>query len=295
MGSFTQKRLRVTLILSPQNSNGKFPGTNSNTLILTDLRTIANVQTVPGVPTHADIKLFGMDKQFMNALTTIFFNASGGPAPVIYQNSVILDQNSGNGWTQVFSGMITEAQPEYRTQPAVYFNIQAVLGYQHQINPVPPSSYQGAVGVANVVQDLAGKMGYAFENSGVTAQLNNPYFSGTYMDQLNAVCQHSGTAYVIAGDTLAIYPFNDFRAAPPMLVLSPRSGLVGYPTLEKYGIVVASVYNPGMAAGGRIKVQDSDVPNANGVWSPFMVDHQLEGNTPGGAFISVAQCQPVRQ
>jgi len=149
------KQLRVTLTLSPQNSNGVFPGTNSNTLVLTGLRTIASIQTVPGVPTGADVKIFGMRQADMNALTTIFFNASGGPRNVIVYNNIIIEANSGDGWTQGFSGMIVEAQPEYRGAPMVYFNIQAVLGYQHQITPVPPSTYKGTVDAASIMETLA--------------------------------------------------------------------------------------------------------------------------------------------
>lgn len=285
------KQLRVTFILAPENSNGVFPGTKSNTLILTGLRTIANLQTVPGVPTHADVRIYGMRQEDMNALTTIFFNAGQN---VVF-NNLIVEANGGNGWNQVFSGMITEAQPEYGGIPAAFFNVQAIVGYRHQITPVPPTSFKGTVAASVVMSGLAANMGLAFENDGVVAQLSNPYFPGTYMDQLNRVCQATGSQYVIAGDTLAVYPQGNSRATPPVLVLSPSSGLIGYPTLEKFGIVTTSFFNPGLVAGGRLKVVDSEVPNANGLWSPFMVDHQLEAYAPGGSWSSVSQCIPVRQ
>lgn len=285
-----EKKLRVTLVLSPENSNGVFPGTNSNTMILEGMRVLANIQTVPGsVSTHADVKIFGMKREFMNALTTIFFNST----KQIVFNNMILEADSGDGYVQVFSGMITEAQPEYRGAPNVYFGIQAVVGYQHQIAPVPPQSFQGSVGVASIVEGLAAKMGYAFENDGVTAQLSNPYLSGTYWDQLSRVCTAAGILYTVAGDTLAIYPTGGVRSSPPVLTLSPTSGLIGYPTLEKFGLVITSLFNPGLQAGGRVIVVNSDVPSANGTWTPFMVDHQLEANVPGGTWFSVSQCLPV--
>jgi len=291
--SFTAKQLRVTLILSPQNSNGVFPGTNSNTLVVENLRTTANIQTVPGsVSTHANVKIYGMDQRYMNALTTIFFNSS----QQIVFNNMIVEQNSGSGWTQVFSGMIIEAQPVYPPgSPAAFFCLQGIVGYQHQINPVPPSSYQGSVSVSSIVQDLAGKMNYAFENDGVTAQINNPYLSGTYWDQLNRVCTATNTQYTVTADTLFIYPGGIARSNPPILTLGPKSGLEGYPTLEKFGIVISSLYNPALQAGGKIKVVGSDIPGANGLWYPFMVDHQLEALAPGGRWHSVSQCLPVKQ
>lgn len=288
-----QNQLRVTLILSDQNSNGVFPGTNSNTLVLTGLRMIANIQTVPGsVSTHLDLKIYGMKLADMMALTTVFFNVGQG---AIVFNQLILEQNSGNGWTQVFSGMIIEAQPEMRAAAAAYFQLQGIVGYQHQITPVPPISYRGTTSVSTICAALAANMGYAFENDGVTATITNPYLPGTYWDQLNRVCSATGTSYTLAGDTLAIYPAGAARTIPPMQSVAPGQGLIGYPTLEKFGIILTTYFDPALQAGGKIQVSGSVITPANGVWSPFMLDHQLEGNVPGGGWFSVSQCIPVPQ
>lgn len=289
--SFTSKQLRFTLVLSPENSNTVFPGTNSNTLVLANLRAVANIQTVPGIPTRASVKLFGMKKQDMFALSVIFFN--GGQN--LKYNQLIIEQNSGAGWTQVFNGMITDAQPRFRSMPNVFFDIQAIVGYNHQIAPVPPVSFKGTVPVDTIIKKLADAMKFAYVNDGVTANLTNFYAPGTNMDQLNRACQMSQTQYVIAGDTLGIYPIGKFRPSIPLLQLSPQSGLEGYPELEKFGIVITSLFNPAMVAGGQIRVTGSDVPNANGLWAPFLVDHILESNNPGGRWHSTAQCQPVPQ
>ena len=286
------KQLRVTLTLAPENSNGVFPGTNSNTLVLTGLRIVTNVQTVPSVSTHADVKIFGMREADMNALTVIFFNATQGQ---IRYNRILLEANAGQGWVTVFQGMITEAQPEYRGAPNVYFSIQAVVNYQQQIAPATPSSYRGAVAATTVLQDLANNMGLSFENDGVTGVVTNPYLPGTYANQLNSFCKAADLTYTTDGSVLAVWPRGQARTIPPTLTLSPTSGLIGYPTLEKFGIVITSLYNPALYAGGKVQVTGSKVPNANGLWSPFLVDHQLEANIPGGAWFSVSQCIPVPQ
>lgn len=288
--SFTDKQLKFTLILSPENTNAVFPMTGSNTLVISNCRAACQIQTVPLVPTRACVKIYGMRQQDMNALTVIFFNS----AQKIVFNSLIIEQNSGQGWTQVFSGMITDAQPRYRSQPNVFFDIQALTGYQHQIAPVPPISFRGTVPVDTIAKQLASAMDYSYINAGVTANVTNGYFPGTNMDQLNRLCQMSRTQYVIAGDTLYIYPNGQFVPSIPMLQLSPQSGLDGYPELEKFGLVITSLFNPTLAAGGRVQVVGSDVPNANGIWSPFMVDHALEANLPGGQWHTVSQCLPVK-
>lgn len=288
--SFSAKQLRVTFILAPENSNGVFPGTNSNTLVLTGNRIIASVQTVPGVATRADVKIFGMRQADMNALTTIFFNSN---QKLVY-NQVIVEANSGNGYAKVFDGMVTEGQPEYKAAPNVYFNLQGIVGYQHQITAIPPRSYRGSVGAAAVLGDIAAQMGLALETSGTLPVISNPYLPGTAMDQLKRICAAGGLQFVIAGGTLAVYLKGGLRTAPPVVELNPSNGLIGYPTLQKYGVVLESLYNPALQAGGQIRVTGSQVPNANGLWSPNLVDHQLEGNVPGGAWMTVSQCIPVR-
>lgn len=298
--SFTSKQLRFTLILNPENANPVFPESGTNTLTIANTRASVSVQTVPLVPTRASVKIYGMLPADMQALTVIFFNAR----KKIVFNNLVIEQNSGAGWTQVFSGMITDAQPRYRAMPNAFFEMQAMVGYQHQITPVPPVTFQGTLPVATIAQQLATNMGYSLDNSaGVTASVTNFYGPGTNLDQFNRLCQMSRTQYVLITNNsnngqesgvIYIYPNGMFVPSIPMVKISPTSGLDGYPELEKFGLVITSLFNPTIAAGGRIQVTDSvNVPAANGVWSPFVVDHTLESNLPGGRWHSVSQCLPV--
>lgn len=299
--SFTSKQLRFTLILNPLNSIAVFPQSGTNTLVVSNCRASVSVQTVPLVPTTASVKVYGMLQPDMNALTAVFFNIRQRYVP----NNLIIEQNSGAGWTQVFSGQITDAQPRYRAMPNVFFEIVAMTGYQWQVVPIPPLSYRGAVPVATIAQQIAANMGYSLDNTGgVTANAPpNTYLPGTNTDQLNRLCQMTRTQYTIATSldstgketgTVYIYPNGKFAPSIPMVQLSPQSGLDGYPELEKYGLVITSVFNPTIVAGGRVQVIGSEIPAANGIWSPFMVDHTLEPNLPGGRWHSVSQCQPVQ-
>lgn len=282
MSSFTDKQLRVTLILA-----GNFPGTDSNTLVLTGLRTIAVIQEVAGLATNADVRIFGMLPDDMNALTIAFFNPGGG----VLNQVLIVEANDGDGWVQVFSGTMLEAQPDYRAAPYAFFRMQAAVGYFAQISPVPPLSYPAAVSVAAVVEKLAGQMGFAFENNGVTTQLAaGAYFPGTAFDQLRSVCQAANVDFYFVGKVLAICPASIARKNVPTVILNPGSGLIGYPVIERNGITVECVYNPGIVGGGQVQVEGSDIPAANGTWMPYALTHTLESMSPGGAWLSSLQC-----
>jgi hypothetical protein len=285
MSSFTQKQLRVTLTL--QSENTVFATNNSNTLVLTNLRMSVVLQAVAKQATHADISVFGMLQADMDALTVIWFKASG-----FTLNTVLVEATDGSAWFQVFSGTITRAQPDYRGAPGVFFHILAMVCYFQSITPAPSVSYPGDTDVAGIASLLAQAMGYAFENNGVKQSLATPHFSGSYFDQLQQLCLAAGIDFYIEGNVLAICPANGVRTHIPAVLLNAASGLVGYPVLQRYGVSVTCLFNPAIVNGGPITIK-SDVKAANGDWHPYAIAHHLECNRPNGAWFSSLECYPA--
>ncbi len=283
--SFKEKRLRVTLILT--GANAVFPGTNSNTLILTDLRMSATVASVARLATQADISIWGMMRADMNALTLAWANP-----PLVRDHVVILEADSGNGFSQVFKGTILEAQPVYGAAPDVYFRLQAITGYFQKINAAPPTSYPFQVDIGFIVNDLAGKMGFAFENGGADGVLSSPYLSGSYYDQLQQACQAAGADFYFQGDTILITKANLPRTQQPTIVLNVQSGLIGYPQYERAGLLVACLYDPAILCGSPVEI-DCVVPSANGKWYPYSAEHTLESKMPEGGWFSQLFCLRV--
>lgn len=287
LGSYNPKQLRATLTIADDNCT-VFAGTNSNTLVLTGLRMSATVNAIQQRASELDLKIYGMLPADMNALTVMFFTISPQALP---NNTVMLEANNGDGWRQIFEGTIIAAQPEYGGAPDVYFQIQGIVGGYHKLLSVPPLSFPGSVSAANIIEQLATQMGFVFENNGVTTQLSNPYLPGTAFDQFLQVVQACRIDWYIEGNTLAICPANALRANVPLVVLSPTSGLIGYPRIERFAtLVVNCLFNPGIIGGGNIQIQDSAIPAANGMWNPISVTHTLESAKPDGAWFSQLQC-----
>jgi hypothetical protein len=291
MSSYSQKLLRATLILP----TGSFAGTASNTLTLVDYRMIAQVTGAAGYPNTLDLTIFGLRQDDMNAVTILWGAAAGIPTAVSARALIQLEASSdGVAWTQVFEGQFVQAQPDYRNAPAVGLHAQAITGNGMQIQVAPPTSYRGATSIAAIATYLAGQMGFTLENNGVTGSLATPYFPGTYMDQFKALCQHANLDFYFDGNAiLAICPKNQPRQGKPVPVLSPSSGLRGFPTIQQFGIHIDALFVPAFTLGGEIQVTDSIVPGANGTWSPFSATHDLESLVPDGAWFSGMDCTPV--
>jgi hypothetical protein len=299
--TFSLKQLRFTFTLS---NNAVFAGTNSNVLQVSGLRASATIKGsgFPAFP-EADLAVYGLKQSDMNALTStnpfaLSTLANGTP---MLKNSVLVEANSGNGqgWSSVFAGQIITAGPDYDAAPAVPMKLFGrVLGFE-SLSPANATSYTGPTSVAEIVSNIAARMGYVFENNGVAAQLNSPYFSGTLTEQLRTVAQHAGIEVYVSPETniVAICPYGVPRATPAPFVLSPSSGLVGYPTFDyTRGYVRAkSLYNPALRFGGTVTVKGTEVPGANGNWVIGTISHRLESLMPNGAWFSELLLYPSGQ
>lgn len=286
MTSFTQKRLRVTLVMAGANS--VFPGTNSNTLVLENMRVSAKVQAVARLATQADIRIHGLKAADMNALTVAWANP-----PVVLDHLVILEADNGDGYVQVFKGTITEAQPNYKGAPDVSFDLLAVTGYFHKINPAEPRSYPAAADIDTIVGGLAADMGFAYENGGAFGTLNEgAYFWGTLWDQLAQACQATNTDFYVFGDTILITEAGKPSKEQPAVLLNKDTGLIGYPCYERSGLLVAAIFDPAFLCGTPLEIQ-SAVPSATGRWYPYSLLHVLESRTPRGQWLSQMQCLRV--
>lgn len=291
MTSFTAKRLRVTLILA--GANAVFPGTNSNKLVLTDLRVMSRVQAVARLATQADIKIFGMKQADMNALTVAWANP-----PIILDHIVILEANNtgrDDGWVQVFKGTMIEAQPDYRDMPDVGFTISAVTGYFVKINPAKPTSYPEQVDIGVAAQDIIEQMGapWTYVDGGADGVLSNAYFYGTLWDQLTQACGAANADFYIQGDEITVTPAGQPRDIQPTMVLSPQSGLVGYPMFERSGLNVKALFDPAFLCGSPLEIKSPEVLNASGRWYPYAMAHSLDAKNPNGPWFSEMRCLRV--
>lgn len=285
--SFTIKQLRFTFTLA---NSALFSGTNSNVLQVTGLRASVKIKGsgLPAFP-EANITVYGLKESDMISLTAMAFQPLG-----MQRNTVMVEANSGFGWSTVFIGQIITGGPNYDQIPAACLNVTArVLGYE-SLGPAAPLSYTGATSVVSIMQTLAAKMGYAFENNGVTGSLNSPYFAGTLAEQLRSVAQHAGVDVYIEGNVIAACPKGVPRNQTPF-VLTPQTGLVGYPQFDyQRGFVnVKALFSAAFRFGGPLTLAGSEFTSANGKYVIGTLNHTLESlMLDGGEWFSDLMLYP---
>jgi hypothetical protein len=278
--SFTRKRIDVTVTLG----TGEFGNSGANTVTLSGLRVHVEAQAYGGdaMPT-AQVRVYGLPLDMVNQLTTV------GPvnAAIRGKNAMLIAAGDDEtGLQTVYNGSILESWGDFQGTPDAPLNVIGAAGISAALKPVQALSYVGATDVAQIMQTLAQTMGLAFENNGVSVQLYNPYFPGTALQQVRTCARAANIYFALDRGTLAIWPKNSARGAGQEIpLISPETGLVGYPAFSSNGIGLTTLFNPRINPGGQVQVQSS-LPVACGIWRVAQVYHSLQSETPNGQWFT---------
>lgn len=286
MPSFTRKRLRFTFALH----DAVFPGTTSSTLVLEGLRATVNLVTAGKIYGQCSVQIFGMRQEDMNLFP---FVGPRNNARAISLASLLVESNDGDGWLAAFTGQIVTAGPDYSAMPDVALLAEARSVYFGAINPAVPSSYPGTVDVATIASNIAAGLQMRFENNGVTAQLTDPYLPNTLGAQLTLLADQTNVdIYVDPVDDVVVLCNRLQPRQGRAVLLSPASGMIGYPTMDVTGPTMQTYYNPAIRIGGKVQI-DSAFSVANGEWTVFTISSSLSSEMPNGPWQSSVVCNRI--
>lgn len=277
--SFTKKRIDVSLQLA----NGNFDS-GGNQFNVTGLRVSANVHVVGGPSqSKCELVIFGLPLSVMNQLSTV-----GKDYNRAYKNSVVVSAgDSQMGMVTVFEGAIATAMVDAQAMPNVCLRVLGMPGPYHAVKTVDPVSYKGTVNASTIMQQLASKMGLAFEDNGVTAKLSNPYYGGNAWGQMLQVARDGNFDVIVERGTMAITPADKVRAGGAILI-SPQTGLIGYPGFNEAAVIFEAQFNPELKMQGDVELQ-SDLTSACGRWKVNSIDYELESEMPHGKWSMLVQ------
>ena len=275
MPSFANKKqLRIEIALG----DGTFG--NADHIAISGLRTSLSISLAGGVQWgQCRGRINGMRKSDMEAVTS-YAPRVGAFKPNIMRAYAI----DGAQESLCFVGNIVTAWADYSSMPDVCLDIQAQAGAVDLLKSIPPRSFKGAIDVGTAMQQIAGGMGWAFENHGVAVTLENVYLANTGMRQVQDLAEMAGVTMWAENNTIAIAPKGTARGDIVPLV-SAKTGLVGYPTYDGVTVMCKTLYNPAILQGGKVHI-DTDVTRAAGDWLVLSIDHELESERPGGQWFS---------
>jgi hypothetical protein len=301
------KDLQFVIVLG----TGTFGSSNMNTITIRGFRATVDIDKGGGqIFAHLRAQIYGVSASDMNRVTMLQYQALSS---AYIPNTISVYAIDGEQQTLVFTGNIINAWGNYQTQPDVFLQIDAQAAFVNRLTPVAPTSYSTSVDVVTAFSQLASTMGYTFENDLTTSvQLPATYLWGTAIDQAKQLAEASGVWWGIDNTVLWIANPGGYRnnvtatagsstansvdfgleaspvssAAASIPLISPQTGLKGYPTFDGQGFLNLVVeFNPAIQFLGRIQVQSS-IPKATGQWIVVNIAHKLESQKVDGSWFS---------
>lgn len=285
--SFVKRNLKVTFAYGTGPTG---QGAPDRIVELTNHRIVLTAVTSGGAGMgQLNLRIYGMTPTLMASLTTI------GKLPGVFPRNIVTVYAEDS---KVWEGTITAAYADMMAMPEVAFVVTAAAGFIEALIPLTPSSYPNVSDVAVKMANLAKAAELDFENNGVSVMCRDSYYKGSAREQIEACAKEANINWVIDNTTLAIWPKGGHRANDGEIpIISPETGLVGYPSYTATGLICTILFNPSIKFGALVEVKSSilqaaSVAQYDGKWSVLVLTHELASELPNGPWFS--QLQLVR-
>lgn len=274
---FTRRAINVTFQLG---TGATVDQSGFNSIQFSGLRVDVHVQKA--VLPHGGqgvISVYGLSLDHINQLTV-----AGTTWTNTGHNKIQIDAgDADSGFTTVFLGTIITAIPEF-DQPDSPLVVNAIGVVDAQLTPIAPTSFPQPTAIGTILSRQAQSAGWTFENNGVNTTLASGYFPGTPWMQIKSAVRAADCVACFDDVTgnLAIWPKFGSRNSDP-IVVSPATGMIGYPKFEKNRVIVRTLFDPDFRfkIGGQMMVQ-SQLAAANATWGLYSIEYALSSERPGG-------------
>jgi hypothetical protein len=235
----------------------------------------------------ADLAIYGLPLSMMNQLSTI-----GTQINLINKNSITIEAGDAqSGMSLVFKGTISLAWVDAQSQPEVSFRVSAFAGLYEAVAATEPTSVQGSADVAKTLQQIAQKAGLGFEGASIDAKVSNPYLPGSAREQILRLANMAGLAWTIENERLVVVKPGTPRAGGAVMI-SPETGMVGYPAFNQAGVIVRKIFDPSLLFFSKITVR-SELTPACGDWVVHNICHDIESQVPNGQWFTVVEAHRI--
>jgi len=195
---------------------------------------------------------------------------------------------SGSSVEPVFIGNIVKVEHK-REQADIITKVKLQDGGNHYRNIGFDKGYPPGVRLVDVIVDLSNKIALnkgSFVDIPNFKYANGLSLSGMVKDHMDMLCTTFQLEWSIQNETVQVIPKN-LAIGSEIIIVSPDTGMVGFPTKTDKGVEFSALMNPKFRVGARVQIQGSTVLPP-GVFKIRKVNH--EGDTYEGDFLSKCEC-----
>ncbi|MEG4669551.1 hypothetical protein UXP85_25190 [Enterobacter cloacae] len=257
--------------------DGAFDESGNNILTIDNIKAEIEIGAYGGISgTTLEARVFGLSIENMALLSYKGIQLNGAK------------QNMMKVWADdrpVFFGSITNCFADLNQMPDAPLIISAFsTGFDQSIT-APPFSKEGIASVAEIITTIAASIGYTVVNNGVLAKLENPYFEGNPIAQIQQCAHAAGIEIDFRLGAIYIWP-QDGSIDDTIPLISPEHGLIGYPVFSNYGINFQCLYSDLILRGRKVQIETS-LPNGSGIYTVQSAIHHLSTWTEGAPWATI--------
>lgn len=270
-----KKVIRATITLV----GDEFDDSGNNILIAEGLRTSAVVRFGGGaVMPSAEITAYGLSLSAMHKLMRVRWQDMNSML-----NRIRIEAGVRGDLKYLFEGNITFAYIDTSNAPEIGLKISCIVGILDAYRPAPSISFAGSTSVVAAIKTITDGMGYIFENNGVPDDLmmDDVTLVSTDINKIRKLCHDYEIDIYVEHGLIAIAPQGGARDLT-IPVITPKTGLIGYPTPTMQGVEFRCLWDPMIRFGGIVRIADSLMETTNGDWRAFGVTAHLETELNGG-------------
>nr|WP_279077342.1 hypothetical protein [Hafnia alvei] len=257
--------------------DGAFDESGNNILTIDNIKAEIEIGAYGGITgTTLEARVYGLGIDNMALLSYKGIQLNGAK------------QNMMKVWADdrpVFFGSITNCFADLNQMPDAPLIISAFsTGFDQSITAAPFSK-DGVASVNEIITTIAASIGYTVVNNGVLTKLENPYFEGNPISQIQQCAHASGIEIDFRLGAIYIWPQGG-SIDDTIPLISPQHGLIGYPVFSNYGINFQCQYSDLILRGRKIQLETS-LPNGSGVYTVQSAVHHLSTWTEGGPWSTI--------
>lgn len=257
--------------------DGAFDESGNNILTIDNIKAEIEIGAYGGITgTTLEARVYGLSIDNMALLSYKGIQLNGAK------------QNMMKVWADdrpVFFGSITNCFADLNQMPDAPLIISAFsTGFDQSITAAPFSK-EGVASVNEIITTIAASIGYTVVNNGVLAKLENPYFEGNPISQIQQCSHAAGIEIDFRLGAIYIWPQGG-SIDDTIPLISPQHGLIGYPVFSSYGINFQCQYSDLILRGRKIQLETS-LPNGSGVYTVQSAVHHLSTWTEGGPWSTI--------
>lgn len=274
-----KKVIKITLTL--QDGVQTFTAEGDNRLSSTGLAISTNITYGNGaISPTAQITAYGLPLSTVNKLTRVQWNTM----QAILNMVKIEVGEQGQPLKVAYEGNITFATVNTDGAPNVALVITSQMAVVEKMRPTAPFTIPKGeeVDAADIVKFLAQDMQYEFENYGVTHILTDTTLNGSNIEKIEKLAQMCDFDLYIEQRLIVICKKGGDREVK-IPIITPKTGLIGYPAPDQRGVTFSCAYDPLVRFGGIVQIRESiigDVVNQD--WRVYGLVATLEANIPQG-------------